>query len=146
MSLFTYVAKVNSNPKKPADLGCIDADTIDVLIDLGFDTHRKERIRLAGIDGPEKTTAAGKALKAAVIEWVREASGTLIVTTAKDPNEKFGRTLGIVRRSVDGESLNELLVRRGLAVEYMGESKAGIWTEQRLAAALAEIQSTGGKL
>ena len=34
----------------------VDGDTIDVLIDLGFDLTKKERIRLAGIDTPESRT------------------------------------------------------------------------------------------
>ena len=34
----------------------VDGDTIDVLIDLGFDMHVKERVRLAGVDTPESRT------------------------------------------------------------------------------------------
>ena len=34
----------------------VDGDTIDVVIDLGFDLTKKERIRLAGIDTPESRT------------------------------------------------------------------------------------------
>ena len=32
----------------------IDGDTIDVVIDLGFDLYKKERVRIAGVDTPEK--------------------------------------------------------------------------------------------
>ena len=32
----------------------VDGDTVDVLIDLGFDIHRKERVRILGIDAPDK--------------------------------------------------------------------------------------------
>ena len=34
----------------------VDGDTIDVTIDLGFDLYKKERVRVAGVDTPEKTT------------------------------------------------------------------------------------------
>tara|TARA_B100001093_G_scaffold49013_1_gene41646 strand:+ start:68 stop:415 length:348 start_codon:yes stop_codon:yes gene_type:complete len=34
----------------------LDGDTIDVTIDLGFDLYKKERVRIAGIDTPEKRT------------------------------------------------------------------------------------------
>ena len=37
-------------------LKVVDGDTVDVLIDLGFDLTKKERIRLAGIDTPESRT------------------------------------------------------------------------------------------
>jgi micrococcal nuclease len=31
----------------------VDGDTIDIVIDLGFNLSKKERVRLAGIDSPE---------------------------------------------------------------------------------------------
>ena len=34
----------------------VDGDTVDVIIDLGFDLTKKERVRLAGIDTPESRT------------------------------------------------------------------------------------------
>ena len=34
----------------------VDGDTIDVTIDLGFDLFKKERVRVAGVDTPEKRT------------------------------------------------------------------------------------------
>ena len=33
----------------------VDGDTIDVTIDLGFDLYKKERVRVAGVDTPERT-------------------------------------------------------------------------------------------
>ena len=32
----------------------VDGDTIDVTIDLGLDLYKKERVRVAGVDTPEK--------------------------------------------------------------------------------------------
>ena len=37
-------------------LKSVDGDTIDVTIDLGFDLSKKERVRVAGVDTPEKRT------------------------------------------------------------------------------------------
>ena len=34
----------------------VDGDTIDVTIDLGFDLQKKEELRIAGVDTPEKRT------------------------------------------------------------------------------------------
>ena len=34
----------------------LDGDTIDVTIDLGFDLYKKERVRVVGVDTPEKRT------------------------------------------------------------------------------------------
>ena len=34
----------------------VDGDTVDVILDLGFDMYKKERVRLAGIDTPESRT------------------------------------------------------------------------------------------
>jgi len=34
----------------------VDGDTIDVMIDLGFDIKYKSRVRLFGIDTPESRT------------------------------------------------------------------------------------------
>ena len=37
-------------------LKVVDGDTVDVILDLGFDMFKKERVRLAGIDTPESRT------------------------------------------------------------------------------------------
>ena len=38
----------------------LDGDTIDVTIDLGFDLYKKERVRVAGVDTPERRGAGGE--------------------------------------------------------------------------------------
>ena len=45
--MYTYKAKVTR---------VVDGDTVDALIDLGFDTHVKKRIRLYGMDAWESRT------------------------------------------------------------------------------------------
>ena len=41
----------------------VDGDTVDISIDLGFSLTKKERVRLAGIDTPEKRTKDAKKKK-----------------------------------------------------------------------------------
>ena len=52
----------------------LDGDTIDVTIDLGFDLYKKERVRVAGVDTPEKRTRdlEEKALGIDATNWLKE--------------------------------------------------------------------------
>ena len=52
----------------------LDGDTIDVIIDLGFDLYKKERVRIAGVDTPEKRTRdlEEKALGQDATDWMKE--------------------------------------------------------------------------
>ena len=53
----------------------VDGDTIDVTIDLGFDLYKKERVRVAGVDTPEKRTRdlEEKELGIEATNWLKEA-------------------------------------------------------------------------
>ena len=102
----------------------VDGDTIDVVIDLGFDLTKKERIRLAGIDTPESRTRdlEEKAMWLEAKEHLKhkiESSENLRVKTEKDG--KYGRMLGWL---YDGESnINKEMVTNGYAWEYDGGTK-----------------------
>ena len=52
----------------------LDGDTIDVTIDLGFDLYKKERVRVAGVDTPEKRTRdlEEKELGIDATNWLKE--------------------------------------------------------------------------
>ena len=52
----------------------VDGDTIDVSIDLGFDLIKKERVRIAGVDTPEKRTRdlEEKALGLDATNWMKK--------------------------------------------------------------------------
>jgi micrococcal nuclease len=96
-------------------LGVVDGDTIHAEVDLGLDVSVRVTLRLAGINAPEIGTPEGKAAKA----WLagRIAGGrTVVVRTAKDRKEKFGRYLATVL--VDGQNLNEEMIAAGHAVRY----------------------------
>ena len=55
----------------------VDGDTIDVTIDLGFDLYKKERVRVAGVDTPEKRTRdlEEKALGLDATNWMKKNLG-----------------------------------------------------------------------
>jgi len=107
----------------------VDGDTVDVDIDLGFDTWRcGERIRLYGIDTPECRTrdaeekAAGLLAKA-FVEDALHVGGTYTLNTKE--KGKFGRYLGVIFVS-DKTSINAALVKERLAVPYYGQSKVRV--------------------
>lgn len=105
----------------------VDGDTVDVFIDLGFSVWHKERIRLSGVDTAEKNTPLGKALKAYMKELLEGKTVRLQVTKP----DKYGRYLGKVFLAGE-ESINDQLIKHGLAKPYGGDSKTGLWTDQEL--------------
>jgi micrococcal nuclease len=105
----------------------VDGDTIDVILDLGFDILYKSRVRLYGIDTPESRTrnldekARGKMASAFLKEAIDNGDKVVIQTKLKDSRGKFGRVLGDV--VVDGCNINQAMVDNFHAVAYFGQSK-----------------------
>ena len=98
----------------------VDGDTIDISIDLGFDLTKKERVRLAGIDTPEKRTKDQKE-KEEIIQKRLKAK-KLTVKTEKEG--KFGRMLGWLYKSeTDTTSINQIMIDKGYAWAYDGGTK-----------------------
>jgi micrococcal nuclease len=126
MAMYTYYTKIDK---------VVDGDTCDVFIDLGFSVWHKERIRLAGIDTAEKNTPLGKALKEFLI---KNLEGKLVKLEVSKP-DKYGRYLGKVYLNSE-ESINDQLIRNGLAKPYGGDSKVGLWTEQELSKISIDIK------
>ena len=99
----------------------VDGDTIDALVDLGFDTWKKVRIRMMGMNAPESRTRdleekkLGLAAKARLIEML----GDGVFTLQSHGVGKYGRCLGEVFRESD-VSLNKQLINEGHATEYFG--------------------------
>ena len=104
----------------------VDGDTVDIVIDLGFNLSKKERVRLAGIDTPESRTrdleekAMGLEAKDFLTRRLNDgmASG-LRVKTEKDG--KYGRMLGWIY--ISETNINKEMVQRGYAWEYDGGKK-----------------------
>jgi micrococcal nuclease len=107
----------------------VDGDTIDVLIDLGFDILFASRVRLAGIDTPESRTSdkAEKVLglesKEYLKKFLKDAKSVVIKTEKMDSSEKYGRILGWVYVDGDTESINDKMINDGYAWGYMGDTK-----------------------
>ena len=107
----------------------VDGDTIDVVIDLGFDILFASRVRLAGIDTPESRTTdkAEKALGLEAKEYLKkqlkDAKSVVIRTEKMNSSEKYGRILGWVYVNGDSESLNNKMINDGYAWGYLGENK-----------------------
>jgi len=111
----------------------LDGDTIDVTIDLGFDLFKKERVRVAGVDTPEKRTRdlEEKALGIDATNWLKEKlESTLagddeltIRTELVGGVGKYGRLLGWLYVGESVLSLNEQMITEGYAWEYDGGTK-----------------------
>ena len=110
----------------------VDGDTMDVILDLGFDVHHAVRVRLAGIDTPESRTrdldekARGKLSKAFLKESIK-GKKIVLKTKIKDSKGKFGRVIAEVWAEFEKGSLrniNELMIKECYAVKYNAENKA----------------------
>ncbi len=119
----------------------VDGDTIDVTIDLGFDLYKKERVRVAGVDTPEKRTRdkEEKALGIDATNWLKEK----LESTLRGDDElsvrtelvggvgKYGRLLGWLYVGDSDLSLNEQMISEGYAWEYDGGTKKKDFEELR---------------
>ena len=100
-------------------LKVVDGDTIDARMDLGLEVSVTTRLRLAGIDAPERNTEAGK--MAALWLSDRLPVGSVVtIRTQKDKREKFGRYLAEVVVDGSAQTLNEAMLGIGLAKPYSG--------------------------
>ena len=121
--------------------GAIDGDTIDVTIDLGFDLYKKERVRIAGVDTPEKRTRdlEEKALGIDATNWMKDQlEGAIdgddeltIRTELQGGVGKYGRLLGWLYVGYDDVSLNEQMIGEGYAWPYDGGTKQKDFEELR---------------
>jgi len=111
----------------------VDGDTLDITIDLGFDLYKKERVRVAGVDTPEKRTRnlEEKALGIEATNWLKEKlEGAIngddelsVRTELVGGTGKYGRLLGWLYIGDELLSLNEQMIAEGYAHEYDGGTK-----------------------
>ena len=119
----------------------VDGDTIDVTIDLGFDLYKSERVRVAGIDTPEKRTRdleekalgidATNYLKKKLEDTIAGDEELTIRTELKGGMGKYGRLLGWLYIGEDTLSINEVMITEGYAWEYDGGTKQKNFEELR---------------
>ena len=103
------------------------------MIDLGFDLYKKERVRIAGVDTPEKRTRnlEEKALGLDATDWLKDKlegaiSGDddlVIRTELVGGVGKYGRLLGWCYIGDSAVSLNEQMIEEGYAHAYDGGTK-----------------------
>ena len=106
----------------------LDGDTVDAMLDLGFSTHRKVRIRFYGINTPETRTRdaeekkAGKKATARLVELLGAHDNQFVVRS--HGVGKFGRCLGELFTEELGEvSVNQTLINEGLGEAYFGGAR-----------------------
>jgi micrococcal nuclease len=123
----------------------VDGDTIDVLIDLGFDILFQSRVRLAGIDTPESRTrdlkekALGLESKEYLKKHLKDAKSIIIKTEKMNSTEKFGRILGWLYVNGETISVNDMMINDGYAWGYLGDTKVKDFD------ALAKARKKSGK-
>jgi micrococcal nuclease len=119
--MFEYYVKQVTN--------VVDGDTIDVVIDLGFDISFTSRVRLAGIDTPESRTkdkaekALGLESKKYLTDRIKAAKNIVIRTEKMNSSEKFGRILGWLYLDGESNSINHEMIEKGYAWGYLGDTK-----------------------
>ena len=106
----------------------VDGDTCDALIDLGFNTWVKKRIRFKGIDTWESRTRdleekkKGLAAKAYTKDILENSDEGKFALRSYGVG-KFGRVLGELFVKGHEKSVNDLLIENGHAYEYDGGKK-----------------------
>jgi len=110
-------------------LRVVDGDTADVMIDLGFNTWSKKRLRFKGVDTWEKRTrnleekAKGILASKFTEEHMKLNDGKFVIQSFG--TGKYGRVLAEIFVKLNGEetSLNKLLIENGHAYVYEGGKK-----------------------
>ncbi len=106
----------------------VDGDTADAMIDLGFNTWVKARIRFMGVDAWESRTRnleekkKGLAAKAFVKDLLENSDNGKFSIISHGVG-KYGRVLGELFVKGHDTSVNDLLKENGHAYEYHGEKK-----------------------
>lgn len=125
--------------KKVKVLQVIDGDTVDIAM-VHDDTNKifKYRVRLYGIDTPEKKPLKNNPDREKEIEAAKKSSQALhkkieenhyLVTILLYKPDKYGRLLGTLYDS-KGEDINQWMVTHGFATPYFGKTKKS-FTETR---------------
>lgn len=108
----------------------VDGDTVDLSIDLGFDIWHRIRVRINGLDTPEKNFDYGKVVR----QYVADTLESKQVEIASHKQDKYGRYLvDLYVDTIPGKTFNQHLLDEGMAHDYSGGKRHGIWSEEELA-------------
>ena len=113
-------------------VGISDGDTITVL-----HNNRGEKVRLYGIDTPEKRQDFGNKAK----QFTSNMVFGKYVEVESVTKDQYGRTVGLVY--INGQCLNEELIRTGFAWVYIKYCKKAICAEWRRLEAAAKVNKAG---
>ncbi len=114
--LYTYKASI---------INVIDADTLHVDIDLGFNMRTTQKIRLRGIDAESLSTKSGQEAKKFVISELKDLDFIVIKTYHTDIYSRYladifyKKNVNDILSIIDsGNLLNQKLLDNNLAVKY----------------------------
>lgn len=112
--MYEYKAKV---------IDVYDGDTCTIVLDLGLNISKKEKVRLYGIDTPElrSKSIVEKDYAKMARDYLRELILGKEVTVRTHKTGKYGRYL--VDIYLDSTHINNLLIQKRLAREYFGGKK-----------------------
>jgi|SRR3954469_8928358 micrococcal nuclease len=96
----------------------VDADTFEFNIDLGFYVHGYEKVRLRGVNAPERFTPEGKVATSFVQAWFSTNPNLILHTHKTDLTDKYGRWVADVF-SVGGRSLADDMLFANVAVPFL---------------------------
>lgn len=127
----TFIYNISSIEK------VIDGDTVEAVLDLGFNIFFKVSIRIDGIDTPEKNTPEGKLVKAYSENWFKIGYFTL---NSKEL-DKYGRVLGTISKTEKNTSIDysQHMISEGYARVYNGEKKKD-WTTKEINLILEKLK------
>lgn len=113
-------------------LRVVDGDTVDIAMG-SYENHKvfKYRVRLYGIDTPEKKPLKTNPNREREIEAATRASQAMMTKLAENnnivtilfcKNDKYGRLMGTLYDR-NGEDINQWMVKQGHAIPYFGKTK-----------------------
>lgn len=94
----------------------VDADTLELMCDLGFGVNACVRIRVQNVDAPERHTPEGNAATLYAITLLGASPGVAVETTYQ---RTFDRYVGKITLP-DGSDYGEHLIEAGHAVRRTG--------------------------
>ena len=97
----------------------IDADTIVLIVDVGFRMHYRDAFRLARIDAPELRTQKGKGAKIWLENFLKDAElegKTFYIKSTRHGKYRWVAELYVRGGKYLNASVSDLLVKTGHAV------------------------------
>jgi endonuclease YncB( thermonuclease family) len=100
-------------------LRVVDGDTVDLDVDQGLGTHRyPQRVRIAHINAPEKSTPEGVRSAAWLSGLLPEGTVVTLVSLGWD---KYGGRIDGELKMLDGYDVGQTLVNEGYALPWTGK-------------------------